>query len=245
MTKVSYSIRFEPETLEELLGPDEYRALMEETSGEEQIEDHGPCRRVMVVVDGYHVRNALRLRDGRNEPELVADWINRLGNWLADRFMTDDHGLEVYVRAWDAHLPNEAEKQKVFQRLRRDQRVGFAKGRGHHYLGQHTTSVSADWHFTDLRSCGGTYVQSGVDARIAADIIGMALEQPDALFVVTGDQDFERALEVVAGLEPKPSVELLTMLSEERGATRLLADVATRRWSVYPQHVGSDFALAL
>ena len=245
MTKVSYSIRFEPETLEELLGPEEYRALMEETSGDEPLEDSGPCRRIMVVVDGYHVRNALRRRNGWDEPELVADWIDRLGSWLADRFMTDNHGLEVYVRAWDAHLPDEAERQKVFQELPKDQRVRFANGRGHRYVGQHTTWVSADWHFTDLRSCGRTYVQSGVDARIAADIIGMALEQPDALIVVTGDQDFERALEVVSGMEQKPPVELLTMQSEKKGATRILTDVTARRWSVYPQHIGPDFARAL
>lgn len=244
MTKVSYSIRFEPETLEELLGPEEYRALIEETSSDEQLEDHGPCRRVLVVVDGYHVRKALQLGDGRDEPELVADWIDRLGSWLADRFMTDDHGLEIYVRAWDAHLPDDAEGKRVFKEMPKDLRVHFANGRGHRYLGQHTTWLSADWHFTDLRSRGRTYVQSGVDARIAADIIGMALERPDALIVVTGDQDFELALEVVGNLEQKPQVELLTM-QPEKSRARLLADVTTRRWSAYPEYVGPNFARAL
>lgn len=244
VTKVSYSIRFEPETLEDLLGTEEYRKLIEETSGDEPLEDHRPCRRIMVVVDGYHVRHALQLRDGRNEPELVADWIDRLGSWLADRFMTDDHGLEVYVRAWDAHLPDEEEGQRVFKELPQNQRVHFANGRGHRYVGQHTTWLSADWHFTDLRSRGRTDVQSGVDARIAADIIGMALERPDVLIVVTGDQDFEMALKVVEKLEHKPPVELLTMQPKESRA-RLLADVTIRRWSAYPKYVGPDFALAI
>ncbi len=244
MAKVSYSIRFEPETLEELLGPEEYRALKEETSGDEPLEHPASCRRVMVVVDGYHVRKALQRRDGRNEPELVADWIDRLGSWLADRFMTDDHGLEVYVRAWDAHLPDEAERQRVFKQMPAAQRAHFVNSRGRRYRGQHTAWLSADWHFTDLRSRGQTYVQSGVDARIATDIIGMALERPDALLVVTGDQDFELALKLVQKTEPALSVELLTM-QPTKGAAGLLADVTTRRWSVYPEYVGPEFARAL
>lgn len=243
LTQVSCSIRFEPESLEELLGEVEYRALVDEVANDDPMEEP-PFRRVIVIVDGYHVRAAIRRHYGQDDPTVLADWLDRLGNWLGDNFMTDEYGLDVYVRAWNAHIPDGKKGEKAFKSLSPQDHARYANARGEKYRGLRTAWLSADWHFTDLRILSGTCVQSGVDARISADLIGSALEKPDALFLITGDQDFELALEVVKKIDGAPQVKLLT-LQRNGGPENVLTGIATDRWLVHPEHMGPDFARQL
>jgi len=248
VTKVSYSYRFQSEPYEAFMTPEELHELAQDT-GHEGLADNLPeGRRIRIVVDGYHVRKALDRHvcdNGKQEePHDLADWLNRLGDWLSEQYMTNE-GIEVYVRAWDAHLPDDEEKKnKAFAALSETVRTRYLNGRGQNYEKQHTVWVTADWHFTDLRRIGDRYVQSGVDARIAADVIAMALERPDLLFLVTGDEDFQRAIEVIKDIEGAPVPMLLT-LQPGKSAEGLLAGVAAHRWLVYPEYSGPGFAKSL
>jgi hypothetical protein len=158
--------------------------------------------------------------------------------------MTEEYGLDVYVRTWDAHIPDGRKSESAIKSLSPQDQMRYSNARGERYSGLHTTWLTADWHFTDLRILSGTCVQSGVDARISADLIGSALEKPDALFLVTGDQDFEAALEVVKKIDGAPNVKLLT-LQPNGGSENVLTGIAIDRWLVHPEHKSADFARRL
>lgn len=240
MSKISHTTSIRSETIEELLGADEYRKLMNEVNATaDPIESDLPFLTASVVIDGWHVRAKLDRSGGNGSKELLSDWLDRLGSWLSDKHESGDNGLAISVVAWDSHLGKGQENSKAFQGLSEERQNAFLQSRSEQYANQRSIWLSADWNFTDLRKVGEHFVQSGVDARMATSIVEAAIEKPDFLYIVTADQDYSPAIELASKIAEDTFISVLTV---GEGIGDELYKAAEYTWQIYPGYRGGGFA---
>lgn len=243
MSKISDTKIIRSETIEELLGKEEYLRIIEEASGyADDIENEFLFRTASIVIDGWHVRAKLTESGGNDSGERLSDWLDRLGEWLSDRHEDRDNGLAMTAVAWDSHLADGQEKTKTFQSLHNKQKEKYLRSRSSNYVNQRSLWLSAEWNFSDLRQVGDHFIQSGVDARMATSIIAAAYEKPNFLYVVTADQDFGPALKFASKLSQGTKIYLLTVGASVGDE---LMEASDESWQIYPGYRAGGFAVSI
>ena len=240
MSKISDSRNIRPEAIREIMGEQDYQKFVREIASDTNYDGCDlPVRTVSVVIDGWHVRRRLSGSGADTSKQLLSDWIDRLGDWLAARHMDNAHGLSVDAVAWDSHLGKGKERTKAFQAFNNDRKATYLGSRSDNYVSQRTAWLAVDWNFSDLRQVGDFFVQSGVDARIATSIIAAALEKPNFLYVVTADRDFAPALKLASRLSSETRIIVLTVRDRVNDELSHACDECLQ---IFPGFIGKDFS---
>ncbi|KDE18975.1 hypothetical protein AZ09_14560 (plasmid) [Acetobacter aceti 1023] len=205
MTDIIKTIDFIPKTLSEIIGEKEAKIIEEENPDEDGFNNNLTCYNISIIVDGFHIRNPIVSKGNLKKPkdkmhEMVAAWLHCVQMWVLYEFIEiaeqKHDGISLRTVGYDAMLNENPRDEKLFSDKNKLER--FRKCRFTVNGEIKVMYTSATWHVCSLKvRKGGIAFQSGVDARIATELLVEANEGADLIVLVTGDSDFAPAISYI------------------------------------------------